>query len=419
VVRDFAQSLGELDVPIWDRSNPAMLEEQPFSIVCLSSQPWDAPLPTNRQQIMSRAAGRGHGVLFVETGDFIGKHLWRFVRGPHRRAVARQLVSGTSAAPNVRVRQLLNLMPFAQRFGWCNRANWRFGAAMLRREARALPAPRVLWIYDPRGADAIGSFSEAFAVYDCVDDYQHQAGPSPRSRALVGALDLAAGARSRLVFATTPQLKRRHERRSGGVHLVPNAGDFDHFHPAAEREHAFASLRDLPRPVLGFAGNLVEHKVDFDLLAELAQAFSGATLLLAGPAEGSNRQRVTALASTAANVHWLGPQPYADLPHVLAAFDVGLIPYVENEYTRNVFPLKVFEYLAAGKPVVASGLPSVAGLESYVFLANDHDAFRAGVLDALSLGPELAQGRMELAARNTWEHRTQRLLALVDAELDS
>src|SRR6266567_907483 len=225
----------------------------PFSIVCLSSQTWDAPLPTTRQQIMSRAAAQGHRVLFVETGDFLGKHLWRLVRGPNRRMLARKLVAGVEVAPGIRVRRLWNLLPYAQRSARCNRINWRLGAARIRREARRLPAPAVLWIYDPRGAEAIGGFGETFAVYDCVDDYQHQTGPSARAQAFVAAQDDAAARRSRLVFVTTRSLLERHVQANAGVHLVPNVGDFDHFRRAADRSETDERLQELPRPVLGFA----------------------------------------------------------------------------------------------------------------------------------------------------------------------
>jgi glycosyltransferase involved in cell wall biosynthesis len=389
----------------------------PFSIVCLSSQDWDAPLPTNRQQIMSRAAQRGHRVLFVETSDFLGKHLWRLVRGPRRAVAVRRLVAGVDVAPRVRVSRLVNLLPWSQRFAWCNRINWRIGAALLRRQAASLPGPRILWIYDPRGADAVGLLDESFAVYDCVDDYRHQTGSSRRSQAVVTTLDRAAGSRSRLVFATTPSLLERHAGTGrGAAHLVPNVGDFDHFAPAADRTIARAGLRELPRPVLGFAGNLAGNKVDFALLARLADEFAEGTLLVAGPAERAVLPLLEALAARA-NVQWLGPQPYASLPEVVAAFDVALIPYADNPYTRNVFPLKAFEYLAAGKPVVASGVPSIAALEPHVRLATGHDAFVAAVRSAVDLGATGADERVALAAQNTWEDRTSRLLGLIADEL--
>jgi glycosyltransferase involved in cell wall biosynthesis len=388
-----------------------------FSIVCLSSQDWDAPLPTNRQQIMSRAARRGHRVLFVETSDFLGKHLWRLMRGPGRGAAAQRLVAGIDAAPGVRVTRLVNLLPWSQRFAWCNRINWRIGAALLRRQAASLPGPRILWIYDPRGADAVGLLDESFAVYDCVDDYRHQTGSSRRSQAVVAALDHAAAARSRLVFATTPSLLERHHEVADRAHLVPNVGDFDHFAPAADPGLAPADLRGLPKPVLGFAGNLAESKVDFALLARLATEFPTGTLLVAGPASGGRTAALIEELARRPNVNWLGLQPYATLPQVIAAFDVALIPYVENPYTRSVFPLKVFEYLAAGKPVVAAGLPSLRGLEPHVQLVVDHEAFVAAVRRAVEHGTVGAAERTTFAARHTWEGRTSQLLALAEAEL--
>lgn len=397
-----------------DVDPPPEETSRPFSIVCLSSQQWDSPLPTNRQQIMSRAAERGHRVLFVETGGFFGKHLWR-IGGRGGAAHARTMVAPAEVGPNIRVAQLLNILPWSQRFGLCNRVNWRVGRLLLLRAARSLPEPRVLWIYDPRGADAVGLFDESFAVYDCVDDYQHQVGPA-KGRALVADLDRAAAARSRLVFATTESLASRHERGDGRTYLVPNVGDYEHFSRAADRSIALEELRACRRPVLGFAGNLTDRKVDFALLERLAGEFADGTILIAGPAQGGVRVRLEELAARP-NVRWLGLQPYATLPSVVAAFDVALIPYLDNPYTQNVFPLKVFEYLAAGKPVVASGLPTIAGLEPHVRLAPGHDAFVTAVRSALAEGSAGAEERAALAARNTWADRTERLLGLVAGEL--
>jgi len=393
----------------------------PFSIVCVSSQAWHVSLPTNRQQIMRRAAARGHRVLFVETGGWIGRHLWALLRGgavPGRASLLRRLTVGEEVAPGVQVRALIALAPFSQRSPRANRVNWRIGAAGLRAAARRLPAPRVLWIYDPRGADAVGTFGDAFAVYDCVDDYAEQAGPDGRTKAVVAAADRATAERARLVFATTRPLLERHAAVNERTHLVPNVGDFDHFARAVERATADPELLALPRPVLGFAGNLEATKVDFDLLEELARAFPNATVLVIGPAHDSSLARVERLGALP-NVTWLGLRSYDDLPRAIAAFDVALIPYVENDYTRSCFPLKLYEYLAAGKPVVAAGLPELEGLEPHVVVAHDPGEAVQAVRRALETGADGVEGRVALAARNTWETRTSRLLELVGDELGS
>lgn len=365
---------------------------------------------------MRRAAAGGHSVLFVETGEFLGRHLMRLLRGPGRLSVARRIVRGEPGAPGVTVRKALNVLPWGQRFALCNRVNGWMSRLVLRRASRRLPAPRVTWLYDPRGTWAIGGVGDAFGVYDCVDDYAEQAS-GRRNRALVAAADRNAAAAVRLVFTTTTALRDRHLPTNPSTHLVGNAADFEHFAPAVNRALAAPSVVGLQRPVLGFAGNITAVKVDLGLLGELADDDPTRTILLTGPAEAALAAQLDDL-TRRANVVWTGPVAYDELPGIVAAFDVGLIPYAENAYTRNVFPLKLFEYLAAGKPVVATGLPELAGLEPDVVVAHGLDGVETAVAAALALTDERdVERRQKLAAANTWETRTERLLSLVGDEL--
>jgi glycosyltransferase involved in cell wall biosynthesis len=119
------------------------------------------------------------------------------------------------------------------------------------------------------------------------------------------------------------------------------------------------------------------------------------------------------------NVRWLGARPYSELPRYVAAFDVGLIPYVSNAYTRSCFPLKLYEYLAAGKPVVATGVPELAQMEPDVVLVDEAKNFVAEVRKALDRDTEVDRARRrQLASRNSWEAKTERLLELVGREFD-
>jgi glycosyltransferase involved in cell wall biosynthesis len=389
-----------------------------FSIVCLSPQEWAVTLPTNRQQIMRRAAERGHPVLFVETGDFFGAHLLRLIRRPGRLSLLRRLVSGEQVSPGITVRKALNVLPWGQRYRISSAVNGRISAWVIGRAARRLPHPRVTWLYDPRGTWAIGAVGDVFGVYDCVDDYTEQA--EARNRALVAEADRRAGLLSRLVFTTSTPLYDRHLRDNPRTYLVRNVGDFAHFSPATDRERALPELRELPRPVQGFAGNFLPGKVDFDLLDDLVGSLQQGSIVLAGPATSPQVARQLDEAARHPNVVWLGPVSYDKLPAVVASFDVGLIPYEENEYTRSCFPLKLFEYLAAGKPVVASGLPELEGMEPDVVVASGSAAFQAAVDAAAENGSAGdVDRRQAIAAANTWESRTSRLLSLVSEELEA
>jgi glycosyltransferase involved in cell wall biosynthesis len=310
-----------------------------------------------------------------------------------------------------------SLLPWGHRFSAAARVNAALTSVLVRRRLRQAARPRVLWLYDPCFAACIGASGERLAVYDCVDDYAEQAGPAGRK--LVARLDRLAAARAQLVFATARSLVERHLEHNAQTHLVRNVGDFAHFAPAADRALAAPDVATLRRPIIGFAGNLLAQKVDFELIEQLATRRPDWTIAIVGPAHADTTAEIERLAGAEANVRWFGPVRYASLPAYVAAFDVAIIPYRTNAYTRSCFPLKTFEYLAAGKPVVAAGLPELADMEPHVVLVDDAPAFVEAIDRALDrIGPAEVDARQSIAAANTWATRTNRMLELVLGELD-
>ena len=388
--------------------------EKGFSIVCVSRQDWHARLPTNRQQIMARAAQRGHRVLFVETGGHLSRHLWQLLTGPRRRSVARRLFGSERPARGVVVEKGLTLAPWGQKFPLANRINSRLTGLRIRRAARGLEGRHVLWLYDPTAFELVGHVGEDLTVYDVVDDYVEQVGPDARRRRFAAVADAEAASRSQVVFATTSGLYERQLARNPETHLVRNGADFAHF---SHTNGAAREVRTLAGPVVGFAGNLTAEKVDFDLLEAAARIRPEWSFVLVGPPAENARAGLAGLQALE-NVHVLGFRPYDELPAYVSGFSVGVIPYRATAYTRNCSPLKVYEYLAAGKAVVASGVPDLGGMEPDVALAEGAEEFVAAVEAALAAeSPEAVARRRELAEKNTWEARTERLLDLVGGRL--
>jgi teichuronic acid biosynthesis glycosyltransferase TuaH len=162
--------------------------------------------------------------------------------------------------------------------------------------------------------------------------------------------------------------------------------------------------------VVGFVGHLGD-RIDADLIAAVADR--DCTVLLVGPRQRTSTPGLLDALLARPNVCWVGPQDYADLPSVLAAADVWMVPYGDTDFNRASFPLKLLEYLAAGRRVVATDLPAVRWLDTdLVSVAATASGFADAVQAALAEPLTAAESgrRVEFASRHGWPERV-RLLA--------
>jgi glycosyltransferase involved in cell wall biosynthesis len=169
------------------------------------------------------------------------------------------------------------------------------------------------------------------------------------------------------------------------------------------------------KPIIGYYGALAEW-FDYDLVKWTAQACPHYEFVLIGPNydKSLNKNRLT----RAKNVHWLGEKKYEELPAYVRQFDVATIPFVINEITLSTSPVKLFEYMAAGKPIVATDLPECRKYRS-VLLARDKAEFAAQLAAAIELAGN-AEYRKTLFAEaraNTWRSRFEQIEACLNRGL--
>jgi len=267
----------------------------------------------------------------------------------------------------------------------------------------------LLWVYAPNAAPYIGSLPRAGLVYHCVDRWwafsNHDAAVMRDYHAqLCRAADV--------VFASAAELLTDCQRYTDRAYLIRHGVDWEHFARAALAPPPRpADIADVTGPVIGFFG-LIHEWVDQDLLCRVAAAFPAATLVLIGRV----RVDVSRLRQMP-NIRLLGQRPYTDLPAYAAAFDVALVPFVFNELTAAVNPIKLREYLSAGVPVVATALPEVVALSGPTMLhpARTADEFIAAIGRVLASGREPA-ARVAAArelAPESWAGRCAEMAALV------
>ena len=283
--------------------------------------------------------------------------------------------------------------------------------ADIRRQMRRLGMRRpILYIWHPFFADAIGQFDEQAVAYHCYDEYAAFAGTD---RAYVSALERRVLQKSDVVFAVSEGLTEAKARVNTNTHLVPNGVDYDLFAAAQDPATAVApEVSAVPGPVIGCVTRVVPDYFDAALLREVFQRRPDWSLVVVGPESMSSGRAAEALRQLKIlpNVHFLGRRDLGALPSYLKGFDACLIPYVLSENKLLADPLKLYEYLAAGKPVISKRLPNLARMGDAVSMADGADEWIEAIARELRTdsAAKIAR-RQELAKASTWDERIGRI----------
>ena len=392
------------------------------TILCVATRRW-ASLWRDSQQIMSRLATQNR-ILYFEPG-----------RNPDRPVIAEMghnlpnffRFTPETVRKNVIVIPTPSSLPYARRHLprlvsrlWLPLVAHLNGSTLImtiRRAMRRLNVKSpILWLYEPRDIDLAGKFGEKLVCYYNYDEYPEFT-QNVRIRDMLRDYDNRMTQRADVVFATSRGQYERRRKLNPDTYFIPNGVNFELFNRALDHNTPIPhEVSNLKRPIIGFAGWL-GYQVDADLLIHVAQQFPDATLLLIGPDNLPNDERRRCLHSLP-NVVFCGQKDVHELPAYLKAFDVALIPYVIGGHTLTVYPLKLHEYLAAGRPVVTTGLPELRAFTGVVRIGENYDHFVEQVRAAISdNGLAAIVERVALAKQNTWDQRVIDISAVLDRSI--
>ncbi len=252
--------------------------------------------------------------------------------------------------------------------------------------------PHGVWLYTPMMEALAAAFAAAPLVYDVMDDLTAfdfaPAGMAEHERAVLERADV--------VFAGGPTLYERRKAYGEKVHCHPSGVEFERFSADVGPHPLVAALAG---PRFAYVG-VVDERLDYDLIAALADAFPHGHVVLAGPIVKVDPARLP----HRANVHYTGRLSYAALPSLLAGVDVALMPFAQNRATAAISPTKTLEYFAARTPVVSTPIHDVVQLYGDVaYVAAGEDAFVAAVREALHAPPERIARGLAVARAHAWD----------------
>lgn len=273
----------------------------------------------------------------------------------------------------------------------------------------------IIWLSRPEMIEHLHRFGEKLSIYHVVDEYSEYYGLAPERKKAIKETERRLIESADLCIVVSAKLYEGKSQYSDRVHLVPNAVDYEAFHAAPGPP---SEMADIAKPVIGYSG-LISDRLNLRLLASVADTHPDWSIVLVGDELVANCGGELAALGRRSNVHFLGRKTVEALPAYINAFDVGIVPYQTDENADNCSPLKMYEYMAAGKPIVTTDFAVAREFSRVVYLAPDEQSFENCIAEALrqgGRGPGIREGD-SIAASNTWMHRVETISDIIRNEL--
>ncbi|MFB3907651.1 MAG: glycosyltransferase [Candidatus Eisenbacteria bacterium] len=273
-------------------------------------------------------------------------------------------------------------------------------------------SPDAVLVYLPSWAPVVEMLPRAHRIYHCVDAYAENPGVD---RARVETMEKRLLRSVDLVLTASAPLRHRLAPLHPHVLPLPNVADVERF--ARDPGPIPPDLQAIAPPRLLYLGNLAAYKIDLDRIARLARARPDWSWVLVGPAGRGDPSTRLSILDGIDNVHRLGERDRSAAPSYVAHADVCVLPLRDSASTRASFPLKTFEYLAAGRPVVATPIPALEPwiAQGIVRGAREDEDWIAGIAEAFAGrdDPAAVARRRHEASRHGWSERIEEIEKLL------
>lgn len=397
--------------------NPKYLNNN--TILCVSPTSWFS-LWRNRQQIMSRLA-KSNKVFFIEpqrnvefsyVTDFKRKFKNIFKLSFERLSENLVILHSPPSLPlfgNLFSLKISNkIAKIMQKIN-----NWFFAKYLKKVIGYFGISNPIFFIYNPLQYDISKNFDKTLTCYYVYDELS-QYPQNTWMREALNRYDCLMTQEADIVFASSNYQFQKRKHLNSNAHWIPNAADFDHFNKALSANLEIpADIKEIKHPIIGYIGFL-GFQLDINLLIQIGKVHPEWSLVLVGPDKFIKEDNYYILKKLN-NVIFLGFKDVELLPSYLKAFDVAIMPYDKNTHMISSYPLKLHEYLAAGKPVVSTAIDDIRMFSDVVSIAETSSEFIYLLENALKecSSAGAIQRRIAVARNNTWDRRIEEISRLI------
>lgn len=375
-------------------------------VVFISLENWDEIWRRN-QFLVARFAKRGlEPIVYVVPQRDLTNALRRLEW--HR--FKRREVFHPDGLDSVNVVQPTKFLPNS--IGWARMVYERTYRSLIKRSVLTYGMTRpLLWINDHSAAHIVGAFEHGPVVYDITDDWT-ESSQSPKMLEQIRRQDEYLCGVADAVIVCSQHLydvKTRLVNNLEKLHLIPNGVDNEHY---ARSQEPFDECLQWEQPVFMYTGTVHADRLDVDFVVDMAGKLDKGTLAFVGPTHlsAADQSRLAACP----RVRCVGPVPYKDIPRWMASAVGFVVPHKITRFTESLNPLKLWEYLASGKPTISTPVAGFRDLPQLVYLAETPDKFLELMRSVANESPTLVQGRQAFARFHSWENRVdeiQKILA--------
>ena len=379
-----------------------------MDLIFVSMENWDEIWRRN-QFVCAELARRfpDSKILFVGLSQDISNQ----IRRGRFRGISADATRIVPEYPQITVTRPLKFFPNTLAFGrWINdimvRRHVMKQAAVLQ-----LKTP-MLWLNPHSAVHMVGQMAECGAVYDITDDWISLT-QSKALRALTVDQDLEMCGKVDAVIVCSQRLYELKQGLAQNLHLIPNGVDCEHYRCVLEGSGPPPNETiGWEHPVLGYTGTIHPDRVDIALIERMANQMSAGCIALVGPSHLLDAD-IVRLGATG-RVVFTGAVPYSQVPEYMRAFDVCITPHLVTEFTESLNPIKLWEYLACGKPIVATPVAGFRDFPQFVHIATTAAEFLAAAHAGMSEQPGAGTLRQREARNHSWQHRVDAIVCVIE-----